>query len=135
MAIANVMKYFNMTTSIAQGLIDVIGGNEVIYIFFIPIIGMLGSGLTGSTSTSNALFGGLHMDTASKLGLDLPKVAAAQVLGSTTGEMISPMNAIVVAAAVGLKDKEGILIKRMMPSFFLWLLICIATTFFFMYVL
>jgi len=137
MAIANVMKYFNMTTAVAQGLLDIIdllGGSEYIYVFCIPIIGMLGSGLTGSTSTSNALFGGLHMDMATKLGLSLPKVAAAQVLGSTTGEMISPMNAIVVAAAVGLKDKESILIKRMLPSFVLWLLICIASTFFFMYV-
>lgn len=133
-AVANVMKYFNMTTSIAITLIDIIGGNEYIYVLFIPIIGMLGSGLTGSTTTSNVLFGGLHMEAAAKLGLPKLKVAAAQVLGSTTGEMISPMNAVVVAAAVGLKDKESILIRRMLPSFFTWLAICIGTAFFFMYV-
>ncbi len=134
-AIANVMKYFGMTTSIATTLIYFIGDYEVIYVFFIPIIGMLGSGLTGSTTTSNVLFGGLHIEAASKLGLSFKQVSAAQVLGSTTGEMISPMNAVVVATAVGLKDKESLLIRRMLPSFFLWLSICIATTFFFIYVL
>ena len=120
-AMANIMRYFNMTSSIAINIVKLVGDA---YVFFIPIIGMSGSALTGSTTTSNVLFGGLHIEAATRLGLPTIKVAAAQVLGSSAGEMISPMNAVVIATAIGLKNKESILIKRLLPTFAFWLLLC-----------
>ncbi|MDP7265889.1 MAG: L-lactate permease, partial [Candidatus Thermoplasmatota archaeon] len=120
-AMANIMRYFNMTSSIAINIVKLVGDA---YVFFIPIIGMSGSALTGSTTTSNVLFGGLHIEAATRLGLPTVKVAAAQVLGSSAGEMISPMNAVVIATAIGLKNKESILIKRLLPTFAFWLLLC-----------
>ncbi len=120
MAIANIMRYFDMTFSIASTIVDIVGGA---YKYFIPSIGMSGSALTGSTTTSNVLFGSLHMEAAGSLGLPLVRTAAAQVLGSSAGEMISPMNAVVIATAVGLKNKESILIKRLLPTFVLWLVL------------
>ncbi len=120
-AMANIMRYFNMTSSIAINIVKLVGDA---YVFFIPIIGMSGSALTGSTTTSNVLFGGLHIEAATRLGLPTIKVAAAQVLGSSAGEMISPMNAVVIATAIGLKNQESILIKRLLPTFAFWLLLC-----------
>ena len=120
-AMANIMRYFDLTYSIAVNVVDLVGGA---YIYFVPLIGMSGSALTGSTTTSNVLFGGLHIEAASRLGLPAVKVAAAQVLGSSAGEMISPMNAVVIATAIGLKNKESILIKRLLPTFAFWLVLC-----------
>jgi len=120
-AMANIMRYFDLTYSIAVNVVDLVGGA---YVFFVPLIGMSGSALTGSTTTSNVLFGGLHIEAASRLGLPAVKVAAAQVLGSSAGEMISPMNAVVIATAIGLKNKESILIKRLLPTFAFWLVLC-----------
>jgi len=64
--------------------------------------GTLGSGLTGSTTTSNFLFGRLQVTTAKDLGLVAPgantvyEIAATNILGASAGEIIAPMNAIVV---------------------------------------
>ena len=120
-AMANIMRYFDLTYSIAVNVVDLVGGA---YVYFVPLIGMSGSALTGSTTTSNVLFGGLHIEAASRLGLPAVKVAAAQVLGSSAGEMISPMNAVVIATAIGLKNKESVLIKRLLPTFAFWLVLC-----------
>jgi len=127
-ALANIMRYFDMTYSIATSIVDMVGGA---YVFFIPTIGMSGSALTGSTTTSNVLFGGLHMAAADTLGLSPVKTAAAQVLGSSAGEMISPMNAVVIATAIGMKNKESVLIKRLIPTFFFWLILCTVISFIF----
>lgn len=127
-ALANIMRYFDMTYSIASTLVDLVGGA---YVFFIPLIGMSGSALTGSTTTSNVLFGGLHMEAAQRLGLPAVRTAAAQVLGSSAGEMISPMNAVVIATAIGMKNKESVLIKRLIPTFVFWLILCTVISFVF----
>ncbi len=58
-----------MTQTIALSIVDALSGAPAIYALFIPMIGMLGSGLTGSTTTSNFLFAKLQVNTALKLGL------------------------------------------------------------------
>jgi len=73
---------------------------KALYAAFIPVIGMLGSGLTGSTTTSNFLFGQLQVETSIELGLIRPgynsvwEIAGGQVFGASAGEIISPMNAV-----------------------------------------
>ena len=55
---------FEMTQALALRLVDLLSGAPALYGFFIPIIATLGSGLTGSTTTSNFLFARLQVRAA-----------------------------------------------------------------------
>eukprot|EP01006_Ploeotia_vitrea_P030421 TRINITY_DN62854_c0_g1_i2.p2 TRINITY_DN62854_c0_g1~~TRINITY_DN62854_c0_g1_i2.p2 ORF type:complete len:173 (+),score=101.05 TRINITY_DN62854_c0_g1_i2:404-922(+) len=128
-SIAKLMGQFEMTQQIAQSIVDVLDGTPALYAVFMPIIGALGSALTGSTTTSNFLFGRLQVNTARKLGLineltgrnSVFEVGAAQVLGATTGEIISPMNAVVITVMQGVGGGEASLIRRLLFVAMLWM--------------
>jgi lactate permease len=74
--------------------------------FFSPILGLLGVFLTGSDTSSNALFGSLQVVTAGRLGLDPNLMAAANAAGGVMGKMISLQTIAVAAAATGLSVME-----------------------------
>lgn len=72
-----------------------------------PSVGVLGTFITGSATTSNILFTQLQLSAAN--ALDLPPVimVAAQGFGSAVGNIIAPHNIIAGAATVGLIGREG----------------------------
>jgi L-lactate transport len=70
--------------------------------FFSAWLGWLGVFLTGSDTSSNALFGNLQTVTAGRLGLDPVLMAAANSSGGVMGKMISLSSIAVAAAATGL---------------------------------
>ncbi len=74
--------------------------------FFSPLLGWLGVFLTGSDTSSNALFGSLQVITASKLGFSKVLIAAANSSGGVMGKMISVQSIAVAAAATGITVKE-----------------------------
>lgn len=74
--------------------------------FFSPILGLLGVFLTGSDTSSNALFGSLQVVTAGRLGLNPNLMAAANATGGVMGKMISVQTIAVAAAATGLSVKD-----------------------------
>ncbi len=78
-----------------------------LYPLFGTLIGWLGVALTGTDAGSNALFGGLQVVTANKLGLSPVLMAAANSAGGVMGKMIDAQSIIVACAAVGLAGKEG----------------------------
>src|SRR5215203_4305440 len=69
----------------------------VLFPFFAPIIGWLGVALTGSDTSSNALFANLTVGANSS--------------GGVLGKMISPQNLAVGTSATGLQGKEGDLLR------------------------
>jgi L-lactate transport len=73
---------------------------------FSPLLGLLGVFLTGSDTSSNALFGSLQVVTADRLGLDPLMMAAANAAGGVMGKMISVQTIAVAAAATGLSVGE-----------------------------
>jgi lactate permease len=77
-----------------------------VFPFFSPFLGLLGVFLTGSDTSSNALFGNLQVVTASRLGLDPILMAAANAAGGVMGKMISVQTIAVAAAATGLSVME-----------------------------
>jgi L-lactate permease len=128
-AMAKLMIAFEMTQSIAQTIVDGLRGAPNVYAMFIPLIGMLGSGLTGSTTTSNFLFSKLQAQTALDLGLlngrnSVYEVTAAQILGASAGEILSPMNAVVIVLLKGVDKKESDLIKDVFFLYLIWLVLC-----------
>jgi lactate permease len=75
--------------------------------FFAAFLGWLGVFMTGSDTSSNALFGKLQAITADKIGIDPAVTVAANSSGGVCGKMISPQSLSVATAAVGLVGKEG----------------------------
>ncbi|MBA4357205.1 MAG: lactate permease [Desulfovibrio sp.] len=75
--------------------------------FFAPILGWLGVFLTGSDTSSNALFGALQKTTANQIGVDPALCVAANSSGGVTGKMISPQSISVATAATNMVGQEG----------------------------
>ncbi|MFH1035338.1 MAG: lactate permease LctP family transporter [Pseudomonadota bacterium] len=75
--------------------------------FFAPFLGWLGVFMTGSDTSSNALFGKLQEVTATSIGVDPVVTVSANTSGGVCGKMISPQSLSVATAAVGLVGQEG----------------------------
>ena len=77
-----------------------------------PVLGWLGVAVTGSDTSSNALFGALQASAANKTGLSPALMAAANSSGGVLGKMVSPQNLAIAAAAVGMSGKEGDIFRK-----------------------
>jgi lactate permease len=77
-----------------------------------PILGWLGTAVTGSDTSSNSLFGGLQVTAAAQAHLSPTLLAAANSAGGVLGKMISPQNLAIAAGAVGLQGREGDIFRR-----------------------
>lgn len=104
LALAKVMGYSGMVKSIAVVLVS---GTGKFYPLIAPLIGALGTFVTGSDTSANVLFGGLQVEMAKSLGLNPYWLAAANTGGATAGKMISPQSIAVATAATGIAGKEG----------------------------
>jgi lactate permease len=103
LGLAAVMNYSGMSSSL--GLAFTATGAA--FPFFAPILGWLGVFLTGSDTSSNALFGALQKTTAQQIGVDPALCVAANSSGGVTGKMISPQSISVATAAANLVGREG----------------------------
>jgi lactate permease len=79
----------------------------VLFPFFAAFLGWLGVFMTGSDTSSNALFGKLQEVTARAIGVDPVVTVAANASGGVCGKMISPQSLSVATAAVGLVGREA----------------------------
>jgi lactate permease len=113
-----------MSITIATAL----AGTGVLFPFFSPILGWLGVFLTGSNTSSNALFCKLQYTSAEAIGVDPVLTVSANASGGVVGKMISPQSLAVGSAAVGIVGKESQLFRfTLKHSFILLLVICIIT--------
>jgi lactate permease len=93
----------------------------VLYPLFAALLGWLGVALTGSDTSSNALFGGLQTVTAHRLASDgvLPLttdqasvlLAGANSTGGVMGKMIDAQSIVVSAAATQQPGQEGPILR------------------------
>jgi lactate permease len=96
------------------------------FAFLSGLIGWLGVAVTGSDTSSNALFGALQVTAANDAGLSPTLLAAANSSGGVLGKMISPQNLAIGAAAVGLAGNEGDLFRKVLGwSLVLILAMCV----------
>ena len=77
-----------------------------------PMVGVLGTFITGSATASNILFTDLQVQAAGALGLSTLVMVASQGFGSAIGNTIAPHNIIAGAATVGLVGKEGRVLRQ-----------------------
>ena len=82
-----------------------------LYPFFAPLLGWLGVALTGSDTSSNALFGSLQRITAEQLGLDPILIVASNSTGGVMGKMIDAQSIVVAAVATEQKGGEGKILR------------------------
>ncbi len=73
---------------------------------FSPVLGWLGVFMTGSVTSSCALFGKLQQVTAQTLGLNPVLTIAANEIGGIMGKLISPQSIAIACAATGLVGRE-----------------------------
>jgi len=79
--------------------------------FFSPVLGWLGVFLTGSDTSSNALFSSLQSITAHQVGVSDVLMVASNTTGGVTGKMISPQSIAIACAAVGIAGRESELLR------------------------
>jgi L-lactate transport len=102
LALAYVMNYSGSTATLGLAF----AATGVLFPFFSALLGWLGVFLTGSDTSSNALFGNLQVVTANTLGLSPALMAAANSSGGVMGKMISLQSISVAAAATGMPREE-----------------------------
>ena len=107
LAFAFVTNFSGMSSTMAL----VLAGTGAAFPFFSPFLGWLGVFLTGSDTSSNALFGSLQATTAHQIGVSDTLLVAANTSGGVTGKMISPQSIAVACAATGLVGKESDLFR------------------------
>jgi lactate permease len=77
-----------------------------------PVVGILGTFVSGSNAVSDIMFGIFQYNTA--LNADLPpvQVLALQAVGGAAGNMICIHNVVAASATVGLIGQEGYIIRK-----------------------
>ncbi|KRG64089.1 L-lactate permease [Stenotrophomonas humi] len=107
LAFAFIANYSGLSATLALALAHT--GDA--FTFFSPFLGWLGVFLTGSDTSSNALFSALQATTAQQIGVSEVLLVAANTTGGVTGKMISPQSIAIACAAVGLAGKEADLFR------------------------
>lgn len=122
LALAYVMNQSAQTLAIGAW----IAGTGAFFAFLSPVLGWIGTAVTGSDTSANALFATLQQAAAEKAGLDPTLLVAANTSGGVVGKMISPQNLTIAATAVGIVGREGDLFRYLIKwSLGLLLFLCV----------
>ncbi|MGD0403895.1 MAG: L-lactate permease [Candidatus Acidiferrales bacterium] len=82
-----------------------------LYPFFGTFLGWLGVALTGSDTSSNALFGSLQRITAQQLGIDPVLMCAANSAGGVMGKMVDAQSITIATSATEQVGNEGVIFR------------------------
>jgi lactate permease len=110
LAMAFLMNYAGLTSTLGLAF----AATGVAFPFFSAVLGWLGVVLTGSVTSSNALFGNLQVVTARTLDMSPVLTASSNAAGGVLGKMISLQSIAVAVAATGMHaSDEGRLFRVM----------------------
>lgn len=138
-SLASIMNYSGMIASIASGLVALSGS---FYPLFAPLIGAIGTFVTGSVTSSNILFGKLQANVAGQLsanssvsifginGSESDWLAAANTAGASGGKMISPQSIAIATAACDMKGQDDTILRKSLPYAIVYIIICGLTVYF-----
>lgn len=111
LALAYVMNQSGQTITLGRWM----AGAGGLFAVISPILGWLGTAVTGSDTSANSLFGSLQVTAARSAGLDPVLLAASNSSGGVLGKMISPQNLAIAASAVEMSGREGEIFRRVLP--------------------
>lgn len=119
LATAKIMGYSGMIASIANMFVLTLG---VFYPFAAPLIGALGTFVTGSGTSSSVLFGNVQLQAANAIGANAYWMVALNSLGVAVGKMMAPQSLAIGLVAVNESGKDGELLKKVAPYAFGYLI-------------
>lgn len=124
-AVAGVLVDGGVVRVVAQGAAAATGDA---YPAIAPLVGALGSFITGSTTSSNALFSSLQADVAHLVGLRPADLLAGQLAGGNIGNSLAPVVMVLGLTAVGAARRVGDVLRMTLLPATVLLLSAMATT-------
>ena len=113
LSLAYVMNFSGQTMSIGQFL----AGSGAAFAFISPVLGWVGTAVTGSDTSSNALFANLQQSAAQAnpayATIDSDLFLAANTMGGVIAKMVSPQSLAI--AAVATRVREADIMKSTLP--------------------
>ncbi len=80
-----------------------------------PFVGIVGTFISGSTTVSNVIFGGVQYSSSMTLGMSEEIILSLQLCGASLGNAICFFNIIAAGAVAGLTDYKEVLLKNLYP--------------------
>jgi lactate permease len=102
----------NIPYVLASGLSNMSGS---FYPIFAPVLGWIGTFLTGYGALSIMIFGRLQVEIAQFLHVSPEVLSAAMMVGSGIGSISSPFKMAIAASLVGAVGKEGEILRKTIP--------------------
>jgi lactate permease len=110
----------SMLIVMAKGSADLVGG---VWYLAAPVVGLLGTFISGSNTVSDIMFGAFQLNTANQVGLPIVPILALQAVGGAAGNMICIHNVVAVLTTVGLLGREGSVVRKNLPVALLYALV------------
>lgn len=127
LACAKIMGYAGMISDIAAFFVTVLGS---FYPLAAPLIGALGTFVTGSGTSSEVLFGNVQLEAARAIGANDFWLVAANSLGTSAGKMLSPQSIAIGCAACSLTGKDGEILSRIAKYAFAYVIVMAIVVYF-----
>ncbi|MEV7938107.1 L-lactate permease [Kitasatospora sp. NPDC088264] len=108
LALSYLMNLSGMAVSIGTWLAGLGGA----FALFSGFTGWFGVALTGSDTSSNALFGAMQVSAAQHIGLSPLLAAATTSTGGVQGKAVAMQNLVIAASAVGTYGREGEVLRK-----------------------
>ena len=108
LSLSYVMNQSGQTVAIGTWLATAAG----LFALLSPILGWLGTAVTGSDTSANALFANLQQAAGQAAGIDPNLLVAANTSGGVVAKLVSPQNLTIAATAVGMPGTERILLRK-----------------------
>lgn len=102
MALAYLMNISGMVLTIGT----LLASTGTFFLVLSPLIGYLGTAISGSSTSANALFASLQETTALQIGLPGAFAVAVNTAGGVIGKLIAPQSLAIAAASMGAPEKE-----------------------------
>jgi lactate permease len=112
LAISRLMVHAGMIDTLAETA----AGAGRAWPLFAAGVGALGTFVTGSATASNILLSEFQTASARSLELPVAIMLAAQSFGAAVGNMACPHNIIAGGATVGLRGREGEVLRATLPA-------------------
>jgi lactate permease len=106
--LAYVFNYSGMANSMAYGFSKI----GTAYILLVAIVGWIGVALSGSNTSTNALFGAFQKTVGQLLGFPVLLAPSLSSVGAEVGKPVAPQTASVGVATTGFVRNEGAVIRH-----------------------
>lgn len=106
--VATLLVEAGLISILARGIAAATGAA---YPAIAPLVGAMGSFVTGSTTSSNALFAALQRDVAILIDVPPHVLLAAQTVGGNIGNALAPVVVLIGATSVDAADQTGAILR------------------------